>query len=308
MSVATGHIPDAVDAAAADAARRVLDAASGDHALALVSGGHDSLTAMHVAYHAADWSLDGVVHVNTGIGIPETRAFVRQRARDLALDYHEVGQPFDGPTEGHEYRYRSEEYAELVRRYGFPGPGAHKWMYLNLKEKPLQRFLSDYPVDKDDLTLVSGVRQYESDRRMETVADEGVQEYLGAETIAPLVEFRGIDVRRYRRALDLPMNPVVEKLEMSGECLCGAYTSRGERRMLKLFYPDVYRRLLCLEATVSVAASHEDGPDEQYTRWGHNEFKEREREALDDDNQMLLCATCEQRQQCASTTERGENA
>jgi phosphoadenosine phosphosulfate reductase len=297
-------IPDETDATAADAARRSIEAAQGDHVLALVSGGHDSLTAMHVAHNAAPWSLDGIVHVNTGIGIPETRAFVRQRARDLGLDYYEVGRPEpNGP--GHEYRLQTEEYDRWVQERGFPGPAAHFYQYTNLKEKPLDRFFRDYPVDRDELTLVSGVRQHESDRRMENVADSGRDDFLGIETISPLVEFRGIDVRRYRRALDLPMNPVVEKLEMSGECLCGAFSDRGERRMIRLFYPKVHRRLLCLEAMVAAAASLDDGPDEQYTRWGHNQYRDREREAMDDDNQMLLCSSCERQAECQSDSDDG---
>jgi phosphoadenosine phosphosulfate reductase len=295
-------IPEETDATAADAARRVVEAAQGDHVLALVSGGHDSLTAMHVAYHAAPWSLDGIVHVNTGIGIPETRQFVRQRARDLSLDYYEVGRP-EPNGGGHEYRLRTEEYDQWVQERGFPGPAAHFYQYTNLKEKPLDRFFRDYRVDRDELTLVSGVRQHESDRRMENVADSGRDDFLGIETISPLVEFRGIDVRRYRRVLDLPMNPVVEKLEMSGECLCGSFAGRGERRMLKLFYPEVHRRLLCLEAKVAAAAALDDGPDEQYTRWGHSQYRDRERDAMDDDNQMLLCSSCERQAECQSNSD-----
>ncbi len=298
-------LPDEIDATAADAARRSIEAAQGDHVLALVSGGHDSLTAMHAAHHAAPWSLDGIVHVNTGIGIPETREFVRQRARDLGLDYYEVGRP-EPNGGGHEYRYQTEEYDYWVQERGFPGPAAHFYQYTNLKEKPLQRFFNDYHVAKDDLTLVSGVRQHESDRRMENVAASGVDEFLGIETVSPLTEFRGIDVRRYRRALDLPMNPVVEKLEMSGECLCGAFSDRGERRMIKLFYPAVHRRLLCLEAKVAASASLEDGPDGQYTRWGHSQYRDRERDAMDDDNQMLLCSSCERQAECESNSGDGD--
>jgi phosphoadenosine phosphosulfate reductase len=275
-------VPDTVDAEARDLATHALALAPDtEHTLALVSGGHDSLTAMHVAYRSDAVSLDGVVHIDTGIGVPDTREFVQKRARQLDLDYYEVGS---------EYRYASEEYRALVRQYGFPGPGAHKWMYVNLKEKPLQRFLSTV---EGDVTLVSGVRRHESDRRMENVVLDGVQDYLGCTTISPLVGFTGLDVRRYRRALDLPMNPVVEMLEMSGECLCGSFANRGEKRMLRLFYPDVYRRLLCLEAMVAAAAHLDDGPDEAYTDWGHNRLKDREQHAMADDEQMLLCESCE---------------
>lgn len=290
-------IPDAVDAQARDAARDALDAAPTDgDTLALVSGGHDSLTAMHIAYAARRIDLDGVVHINTGIGVPETREFVKQRAAQLGLDYYEVGKP-EKYIDEHEYRYPSEEYYNLVKKYGFPGPAAHKWMYVNLKEKPLQRWLSDHYPDKE-LTFISGVSRHESDNRMENVAEDGHQEFLGVPTVSPLVEFTSLDVRRYRRGKDLQMNPVVEKLEMSGECLCGAYSSRGEMRMIRLFYPDVYRRLLCLESTVSIQSNLDDGPDEEYTKWGHNRLQDREQEAMNDDDQMLLCTACEQANQC----------
>lgn len=290
------EIPAAVDAAASTTARDVLESIPVEgETLALVSGGHDSLTAMHLAHQSPLVDLDGIIHINTGIGIPDTRAFVRRRASELGLTLYEVGRPYD-IEDGSEFRYWSEEYITLIQRYGFPGPGAHRWMYLNLKEKPLQRFLStrDEPV-----TLVSGVSKHESSRRMENVADAGVQEYLGCTAVAPLVEFTGLDVRRYRRGLDLPMNPVVEQMEMSGECLCGAYADRGELRMIRLFYPGVYRRIRCLEAMVSAAAYLDDGPEREYSRWGHNRLQDRERAALDDPTQMPLCVDCSQRGQCS---------
>jgi hypothetical protein len=79
---------------------------------------------------------------------------------------------------------------------------------------------------------------------------------------------------------------------------CGAFSKRKELRMIRLFYPDVYRRILCLEATVGAFAALNDGPDEAYNRWGHNRLKDHEREAMDDPDQMLLCQSCEQRHQC----------
>lgn len=285
----TGSIPDAIDAHARDAAHDVLDNSSTDgDILALVSGGHDSLTAMHVVARSR-LGLDGIVHVNTGVGVPQTRAFIRQRARQLDLKYIEIGS---------EYRYPSEEYGHLVETYGFPGPAVHTWMYVNLKEKPLERWLIERYPDRE-CTLVSGVRRHESTTRMENVDEAGRQTYLGATTIAPLVDFTGLDVRRYRSALDLPMNPVVDALEMSGECLCGAYASRGERRMLRLFYPEVHRYLTCLEATVKAASCTDHGPEQAYAKWGHGRFQDREQRAMNDDAQMLLCQSCEKRTECA---------
>jgi len=56
----------------------ILERAFDEHnpvaAFALFSGGHDSLVSTHHAMQ--DDRVDAVVHVNTGIGIPETRQFV----------------------------------------------------------------------------------------------------------------------------------------------------------------------------------------------------------------------------------------
>src|SRR5215510_12342595 len=48
--------------------------------LGLFSGGHDSVTSTHIA--AQHPAFRGVLHVNTGIGIEETREYVRQVCRD----------------------------------------------------------------------------------------------------------------------------------------------------------------------------------------------------------------------------------
>ena len=281
--------PDRVDTAATTTADRVIENAPTEgETLALVSGGHDSLTAMDII-RRSDHPLNGIIHINTGFGIPETHKFVKQRAADLDIPYHEVGRE-ESNGGGHEYRPLNEEYRALVRKHGFPGPPIHKIMYLALKQKPLKRFLSERD---GPITLVSGVRKHESSRRMENVDSEGISEYLGHTTLSPIVDFTALDVQRYRTGLALPENPVKVNLELSGDCLCGAYASRKELRMIRLFYPETYRRILYLEAMVSAASYSEDGPDEEFTHWGHNRLKQREIAVLDDDDQMLLCQSCE---------------
>lgn len=268
---------------------------------ALVSGGHDSLTAMHVASQSTVLALDGVLHINTGIGIPATRQFVRERCCALGLNYIEIGRP-TGHLSGqptHECRYVSQEYRQLVLEYGFPGPGAHKWMYANLKENPLQWWLSEQT--KGEVVLISGVRKAESDRRMETIDDRPIQRKLGVWWASPLVEWTGVDVRTYRRAYSCPMNPVVEHLEMSAECLCGAYGHRTELQIIREMYPDVWRCLNKLELEVLRAAEQGDIDAEyvpDYVLWGHGNLRDQEADALVDDEQLPLCASCQQRDAC----------
>jgi len=103
---------------------------------------------------------------------------------------------------------------------------------------------------------------------MEHVDEEGISEYLGYPVVSPLVDFTSLDVRRYRNALYLPLNPVSERFGMSGECLCGAFATRGDLRMIRLFYPAVYQRILCLEAMVGAHTAIDEGPEKTY---GHRD-------------------------------------
>ena len=140
---------------------------------------------------------------------------------------------------------------------------------------------------------------------MEHVNEEDISEYLGYITVSPLVDFTGLDVRGYRSALDLPLNLVSERLELSGACLCGAFATRGGLRIIRLFYPAVYRRILCLEAMVGAHTAIDEGPEKTYGRWGRNRLKDRELAAQHDDQQMLLCDSCES--SCLGDKERGYN-
>src|SRR4249920_2790823 len=85
------------------------------HVFALFSGGHDSLCSTHLA---SQWpEFTAAVHVNTGIGIQETRTFVRDTCR-------EHGWPLL------EYHPDAKTYEDLVREKGMPrGPKSHNTMY-----------------------------------------------------------------------------------------------------------------------------------------------------------------------------------
>lgn len=255
-----------------------------DHIYALVSGGHDSDTTLHVTHHDHPIELDGVVHIDTGIGVPETRDFVEDRCNELGLEFIAIGS---------DYRLPHEEYESLVTRFGFPGPGVHRWMYLNLKGKPLQRFVNEHT---GDVMLISGVRQAESRNRMENIEPTGIQEKDNATWVSPLLAWSDEKVTEYRREHDLPDNPVVTELHMSGECLCGAYADRLELEILKIFYPDTARAIEYLEMDVLEQVERGDIND-LYALWGNGSLSQGELAARIDGHQstLPLCTDCEDR-------------
>lgn len=262
-----------------------------DHWFGLVSGGYDSDTALDVAVRHAPFQLDGVVCIDTGIAVRATHEFVRRRARQYRLPvYHPRN------------RREGERYIDLIRKFGPVGPPLHtKVMYANLKEKPLRRWASNLP---GSVGFISGVRQDESDRRLTTVDTDGVNDDppVGTVWLAPLAQWQGIDVTRYRSAHDLPDSPVVERLGMSGDCLCGAYAHRDELELLRTHFPGTYFQLVVCELVAVVQAIGGE-IDHRYAFWGHGGMDDRTIDALTDTEQASLCQHCAHRVECVTNQE-----
>lgn len=211
---------------------------------ALFSGGHDSLVSTHIAMqHPA---IQAVVHVNTGIGIEQTRQFVRDicaRFGWLLLEYR---------AEDH-----GQYYERIVLENGFPGPGQHHKMYARLKERALRALKRDY-APRQNMLLVTGIRRQESVKRMGIARPIQYQgSYIWT---APIVEWSADDCDAYMQQHGLPRNRVKDQLCISGECLCGAFARRGEMAELKAHYPEVHARIKALEARCQQAGV--------WHRWG----------------------------------------
>jgi 3'-phosphoadenosine 5'-phosphosulfate sulfotransferase (PAPS reductase)/FAD synthetase len=203
------------------------------HVFALFSGGHDSLCSTHVA--AQHPAFRAAVHINTGIGIEETREFVRNTCL-------REGWPLL------EYRAKEGTYERRCMRYGMPGgPVHHEMVYHVLKSEQIQRLVREHKTHRRDrIALVTGVRKQESQRRMKLhptpIRREGVKVWVN-----PNLDWTGIDVSRYVDAQGLKRNPVVDKLHRSGECLCGALADPKELDEIGFWYPDVAQRIRDLE-------------------------------------------------------------
>lgn len=224
---------------------------------ALLSGGHDSLVMSHVCFAHPHFvghrfnhgALRGVAHINTGVGIEATRIFVR-----------DICQYYDWPLS----IWRAEDYTradgtedpqiyeELVTSWGFPGPGHHQKMYDRLKGRPINALVRKHKTHRmDKIALFSGVRQSESKRRMgydDPVDVDGAKLWIN-----PCFYWSKEDCKAYMATHILPINDVVTKLCMSGECLCGAFAKPGEMAIIQAEYPEDAARLLAIEDKVQQA-------------------------------------------------------
>jgi len=239
---------------------------------ALFSGGHDSLVSTHKAMEHGD--ADAVVHIDTGIGIPETQAFVRETCDRHGWDLHVVSSDHD--------------FKEIVLEEQFPGPAVHIIMYSKLKERALRkvaRWHDHKPV------LITGVRKDESERRFRNVeARMEAGMWIWAANIA---DWNQREVEAYIDDHGLRRSPVKQTYHHSGECLCGAFGNRAEElTVLEAHYPEVAERIKDLEERVQ----QRHGADDPRSYWGHGNMDERNLRSLladNDEAQMMLCASCE---------------
>jgi 3'-phosphoadenosine 5'-phosphosulfate sulfotransferase (PAPS reductase)/FAD synthetase len=131
-----------------------------DAVYSLFSGGSDSLCATYIASHHP--LFKGVVHIDTGIGISEVQEYVIETCERFKWDlriYRAI-----------EYRTREGEikpqnYDDLVRSMGFPGPAGHRIMYTRLKERPLRQAYRELKILHKKLAWSTGIRMNESARR-----------------------------------------------------------------------------------------------------------------------------------------------
>lgn len=194
------------------------------HVFALFSGGHDSLCSTHLA--AQHPAFTAAVHVNTGIGIEETRAFVRETCW-----LH--GWPLL------EYHPDAKTYEDLVREKGMPrGPRSHNTMYYWLKQRQIRRLVADHKQSRHDrIGLVTGIRRRESDRRMESTISVPIRRNGAQLWINPILDWSKSDCNQYIATNGLRRNEVSDVLHRSGECLCGALADHEEISMIDRFYP-----------------------------------------------------------------------
>jgi len=271
----------------------VADLYGSTRIVAMFSGGHDSLCSMHLAS-----GVPGFIHachINTGIGIEQTREFARRTCAHERIRFVEYKA---ADYIGGDGQPAPQCYRDFVMSWGFPGPAQHSRLYQRLKERPIRHMIRDLERDSTDrVLLITGVRQEESARRMRHV--HRVQEWEGTKIwVAPIWNWSKAKVNGYIQEHGLPRNEVSDNLHFSGECLCGAYAHAGELDEIGFFYPDAAEELRELQREAGFPWGWEDSPPAWYKR-----VQDGEKLLPGMDDHMMMCSSCTARHENVSSTD-----
>lgn len=204
------------------------------------TGGGDST----VVYHWMMNNIPGckVFLANTGIGIEAARQWVRDECKRNCHELIEIRAKEDC----------GQDYDELVRERGFPGPDHHKKMYDRLKGRAVALMVKRAKIKRMDKVLIaSGIRHDESLIRMGYAGSEINRE--GAQVwVNPIYWWSRQERDAYIKKHNLSISPIAKRLGMSGECGCGAYAHPGELKYWAKIDPEFAARIERLQEEVLV--------------------------------------------------------
>lgn len=229
---------------------------------ALVSGGKDSLTTATVLAQAD--RLLGCVALETTVCVPEWKDFVADTCarQGWPLEFFKTGDAYD----------------DLVRRFGFPGPGKHG-MFMNfLKGRGVRKFKKAHP----DGILASGTRINESDRRF--INTKPISVWEGVPILTPIYDLTTEKTWHFFRSTGLQRSPAYETLQISGDCLCGAYAREDELDAVNYHYPCIGKRFDFLSHELNKA----DAITPHRREWGWGWKQPRKKSA----KEAAICVEC----------------
>lgn len=215
---------------------------------ALTSGGKDSIAVLH--WLAEKGRLEQAVHIKTGVGFRATTDFITDYCNDM-------GWPLRIIEPNPKFAYVS-----FVLEYGFPGPAYHRLIMGKLKYKTMRDFA--YSVDKKNHCLITGIRKWESGRRMGNYPLP-IQNHSGLWFGCPFFYKSKNDVMRYAAEYDLRITPVHKYLGFSGECMCGAFQGLPQKELIRKHDPDLAAFIDWLEDAIQRWGTPHA---KKYPKWG----------------------------------------
>lgn len=195
----------------------------------LFSGGSDSLLMLELLKQLGV-TLDFVIHVDTGTGLPETIKYVR----DYCSDYN--NSHYVEASSGHAYE-------DFVLRKGFFGTGndAHAFAYHVLKVTALDKSLATTitkRIKNRKILLFNGIRIEESENRKKNYGDEIINVYPRRPNQFWVNVIHWWTEREKKEYLHgFKLNPVSVAIGRSGECMCGTMQSNADRMAASEFSP-----------------------------------------------------------------------
>ena len=220
---------------------------------ALFSGGKDSFAT--AKFLQGQGLLKGCVMIDTGIAVPEWKATCLAMCEQQGWDAVIVPTPV--------------RYEWIVWKYGFPGYQGHYFTMNYLKGRAIREWKKQYPGE----ALASGVRQAESARR--SVTAKPLSTFEGVQVYAPIYDWTTAQVWAYVRQHGYERPRAYSTLQISGDCLCGAFASEWEREALAIHHPEMAARICAM------------GKDRHGKEWGWCNKK-----AQKGPEEQLICAEC----------------
>jgi len=196
---------------------------------ALVSGGKDSLSTAQVLHEAG--KLEACIALETGVSTPDWKQFVIQTCSDRQWPL--------------EFYATDESYDDIVLRYGFPGPSRHKFYMERLKGRCIRKFRKQHPKG----ILASGTRAQESVRRSANAVPVG--QWEGTPIVAPIFDWSTDETWDFFRDRGFNRAPGYATLQISGDCLCGAFAREGELDAVRFHYPKIAARFDALSTQMN---------------------------------------------------------
>lgn len=165
--------------------------------------------------------LKAVVHIKANIELSMTTDFVKEICKKMKWKLYII-EPSTKFT-----------YAAHILQYGFPGAGFHRLIMGKLKYKTMRDFA--LTIDRKNHCLISGVRKFESKRRIgnypEPIQSEG-NLWFGCQIFYETTE----SIYRYVHENGLRISPAYKLglgLGTSGECMCGSFVTKREKLKIK---------------------------------------------------------------------------
>jgi len=205
------------------------------------SGGRDSALACFIAHRVAKARGFGfrLVFINTTIAIQDTLDYVRMYADWLDAELVKL--------------HPKHAYEELVVKYSYPLLWYNRWCYYVLKREPTIKYLHRNYRPGD--IVVMGIRGSESLFRLinyDKVFTERCYGDLCVKAWYPILHLTDIDVMNLIRKFNIPINPVWNKVGISGDCLCLAGTTESKLIKIAIHYPDVMKKLVEIDKKVQM--------------------------------------------------------